>query len=129
MLYCVPLALPGELLDTAEPLATSLLENLRRSLVSLANRALSGPPPTLTSPQTLSSADFKFIKRGAPGPLLSPLYDGPYRVLSRGPKAFTLELGGWQEYMAVDCLKLCLATEVVPAVPPLCGRPLKTSST
>ena len=129
LLYGVPLALPGELLDTAEPLAASFLENLRRPPVSLPTRPLSGPPPASTPPPALSSADFVLIKRKAPGPPLSPLYDGPYLVLARGPKVFTLELGSRQERVTVDRLKLYLATEVVPAVPPLCGRPLKISST
>ena len=94
LLYGVPLALPGELLDTAEPPAAIFLEHLCRSPASLPTRPLSGPPPTLLPPQSLSSADFVFIRRGAPGPPLSPLYDGPYPVLSRGPKVFNLELGG-----------------------------------
>ena len=88
-----------------------------------------GPPPASTPPPALSSADFVFIKRGAPGPPLSPFYDSPYRALACGPKVFTLELDGQQERVTVDRLKPYLATEVVPAVPPLRGRPLKTSST
>ena len=129
LLYGVPLALPGELLDTAEPPAASFLENLRRPLVSLPTRPLVGPPPASTPPPALSSADFVFIKCGAPGPPLSPLYDSPYRALARGPKVFTLELDGQQERVTVDRLKPYLATEVVPAVPPLRGHPLKISCT
>ena len=128
LLYGVSLALPGKLLDTAEPPATSFLENLRRSPVSLPIRPQSGPPPELVSPQAFSLADFVFIRRRAPGLPLSPLYDGPYRVLQY-LAALTLELGCRQEHVTVDRLKPCLATEVVPAVPPLRGRPPKTSST
>ena len=77
----------------------------------LATRPLGGPPPVSAPPPALSSEDFVFIKREAPGPPLSPLYDSPYRVLARGPKVFTLELGGRQERVTVDRLKPCLATE------------------
>ena len=48
----------------------------------LATRPLGGPPPVSAPPPALSSADFVFIKRGAPGPPLSPLYDSPYRAAS-----------------------------------------------
>ena len=127
LLYGVPLALPGELLDTAEPPAASFLENLRRSPLSIPTRPLTGPSPAVDPPSHLTSVDFVFVKRGAPGPPLSPLYDGPYRVVSRGPKTFTLQLGGRQEVVTVDRLKPCLAAEVTPAAPPPRGRPLKTT--
>ena len=57
-----------------------------------------------------------FIRRGAPGPLLSPLYDGPYhmltwpKVLHSGVRRLArAHVGGPSQAM-------CLATEVVPAV-------------
>ena len=40
LLYGVPLALPGELLDTAEPPGASFLENLRGSPLSIPTRPL-----------------------------------------------------------------------------------------
>ena len=128
LLYGVPLALPGELVDTAEPPAASFLENLRRSPTSLPTRPLRGPPPSDTPPKALAAANFVFIRRGAPGPPLSPLYDGPYLVVKRGPKVFTLQIGGRQDTVSVDRLKPCLAAEVVPAQPPSRGRPFKTPS-
>ena len=73
LLYGVHLALPGELLNTAEPPAASFLENLHRLPISLPNRPLSGLPRAPTPPSALSSADFLFFKRGAPGPPLSLL--------------------------------------------------------
>ena len=42
LLYGVPLALPGELLDTAEPPAASFLQNLRKTPISLPTRPVSG---------------------------------------------------------------------------------------
>ena len=127
LLYSVPLALPGELLDTTAPPAASFLEKLRRSPLSIPTRPLTGPSPVVDPPSHLTSADYVFVKRGAPGPPLSPLYDGPYCVVSRGPKTFTLQLGGRQEVITVDRLKPCLAAEVTPAAPPPRGRPLKTT--
>ena len=123
LLYGVPLALPGELLETAEPPAASFLENLRRPPTSIPTRPPNGPPSTSEPPKNLSSAAFVFVRRGAPGPPLSPLYDGPYRVVASGPKFFTLQVGSRQDTVSVDRLKPCLSAEVTPATPPLRGRP------
>ena len=123
LLYGVPLALPGELLETSEPPAASFLENLRRPPTSIPKRPPNGPPSTSEPPKNLSSAAFVFVRHGAPGPLLSPLYDGPYCVVASGPKFFTLQVGGRQDTVSVDWLKPCLSAEVTPATPPLRGRP------
>ena len=110
LLYGVPLALPGELLETLEPPATSFLENLRRCPTSIPTRPITGPQPSPDPPRGLTSASFVFVRRGAPGPPLSPLYDGPYQVLAAGPKFFTLQVGGRKDTVSVDRLKPCLAT-------------------
>ena len=68
LLYGVSIALPGELVDTAEPPATAFLKNLRRPPpVGLPTRTLSSAPPSPGPVQRLIVADFVFIRRGAPG--------------------------------------------------------------
>ena len=129
LLYGAPLALPGELLDSVEPPAASFLEGLRRPPISLPTRPLKGPPPTTGPPKALSAAYFVFVRRGAPGLPLWPLYDGPYKVLTRGPKFFTLQVGSRQDSVSVDRLKPCLAQEVTAADPPRRGRPPGPAST
>ena len=104
LLYGAPLALPGELLETSEPPAASFLENLRRCPTSIPTRPITGPQPSPDPPKGLSSASFVFVRRGAPGPPLSPLYDGPYQVLASGPKFFTLQVGDRQDTVSVDRL-------------------------
>ena len=123
LLYGVPLALLGELLDTAEPLAASFLQNIRKTPIGLPTRPVSGPPPASGPSRALSSASFVFVCRGAPGPPLSPLYDGPYQVVASGPKFFTLQVGGGQDMVSVDRLKPCLYLEVDPVTPPRRGLP------
>ena len=59
---------------------------------------------------------------------MSPLYKGPYKVVAKDPKYFTLELGGRQEKVTVDRLKPLLAQLVTPAELPRRGRPPVTSS-
>ena len=64
LLYGIPLALPGELLDSKEPPATTFLEHLRTTPASLPTRPLGGPEPAAAPPKGLSSADFVFVRRG-----------------------------------------------------------------
>ena len=125
LLYGVPLALPGELVDTAEPPATLFLENLRwPPAAGLPTRQLAPASSPSIPLQQLMTADYVFVRRGgAPGPPLSPLYDGPYRVTAKSPKVFELQLGTRQEKVSVDRLKPCLSSEVTLAAPPRRGRP------
>ena len=73
LLYSTPLALPGQLVDTAEPPATTFLDLLcRPPSVLLPTRPLAEPPPPQTPPAKLITMDFVFVRRGAPGLPLSP---------------------------------------------------------
>ena len=129
LLYGAPLALPGELLESKEPPAAEFLDNLRQPPSQLPTRPVVNPLSSSDPPKALAAASFVFVRRGAPGPPLSPLYDGPYKVLSSGPKFFTLQLGNRQEKITVDRLKPCLSQEVSPALPPQRGRPPRTAPT
>jgi hypothetical protein len=72
----------------------------------------------------LQKASFVYIKRGAPPAGLSPLYQGPYKVLSRGAKVFQVDIGGRREVISVDRLKPHMGTSPVqPAEPLRRGRP------
>ena len=68
LLYGIPLALPGELVDTAEPPADMFLENLRQPpAVGLPMRQLA-PTSSPSSPvQQLMTADYVFVPVGHPG--------------------------------------------------------------
>ncbi len=69
-------------------------------------------------------ADFMYVKRGAVASSLSPLYSGPYRVISRGEKTFHVDIGGRDEVISADRLKPNLGqAPVQPASPPKRGRP------
>jgi hypothetical protein len=98
--------LPGEL--NPGPEAPPL--DFRDSLASSS-------PPLTSQPRTyaevasqppaggLQEAAYIYVKRGGPGPPLSPAYTGPFRVVRPGPKHFVLEVEGRQEVVTVDRLK------------------------
>jgi len=65
-----------------------------------------------------------YVRKGGPGTPLSPLYSGPYQVLSSGPKVFKLRVGERVEVVSIDRLKPHRgAAPVQPAQPPARGRP------
>jgi hypothetical protein len=65
-------------------------------------------------------------KRETAGPLAPP-YSSPYRVISKRPKYFNINIGGQQQAVTVDRLKPHTGTAAsTPAAPPRRGRPLAT---
>ncbi len=74
--------------------------------------------------QSLQRAEFVYEQKGQVVPPLSPLYQGPYKVLDRREKYFKLEIGRRPEVVSADRLKPHLSTALVTAAsPPQRGRP------
>ena len=126
MVYGEALTLPGEFLETSTPPGDSFLQLLRERMSRFQ------PPPTRpveakpVSQQeaALHKADYVYVKKGAVASSLSPLYSGPYRVISRGEKTFQVDIGGRAEVISADRLKPHLGqAPVQPAQPPRRGRP------
>ena len=83
---------------------------------------------TSFTPQDLHSCDYVFIRRDAHRTPLQMLYEGPYRVLQRGEKAFTVDIGGRAELISIDRLKPARLDPDLPvqvAQTPARGRPRK----
>ena len=122
LLYGAALALPGQLLSSAEPPIGELVRQLRH-VQPLPLRPLPEPPPS-SPPPALESAIFVYVRRGASAPPLAAQYLGPYLVLDRGPKIFKIQVGNRVEAVSVDRLKPHLgAAPVDAAQPPPRGRP------
>ena len=76
-------------------------------------------------PNSLTSAKFVFVRREN-RKLLQPPYDGPYEVLEKADKYFTLQIGSRTEKISVDRLKGAIVDSEKPvsiAQPPRRGRP------
>jgi hypothetical protein len=116
MVLGAPLHLPGELLDGPEPPRTCFTPSQPRTC-SYAETVASPPPH-------LAQARHVYVRRGGRVPPLSRLYVGPYEVLHRNAKTFTLRVGEKEEIFSVDCLKAHTGpAPLLPASPPLRGRP------
>jgi hypothetical protein len=86
------------------------------------------PPPTrhnsATLPEELLLARFVLVRRDGVQPPLSPIYDGPYRVLEWSTHLFLLEMG--ERTNKVSTLRLKAArtpADTEPDKPPVCAPP------
>jgi hypothetical protein len=125
IVFGVPLVLPGQILDTEEPLPVEFVTKLRQSsplplLCPLSYAQMAAKPAA-----ALLSVTFVYVRKGGKVPPLWPLYSGPYKVLSSEPKVFWLQVGEREEVVSIEPLKPHRpAAAVQPALPPARGRPL-----
>ena len=108
------LALPGDVVQTADPVDDQLQQRQAASLANLrVEVARLQPTPTsahrtprLFVPGQLDSATHVFVRRGGVQPSLSAPYEGPFRVVSRTPTGFHVRMSrGRTELIALNRLK------------------------
>ena len=122
LLYGEPLVLPGQFLSSQEPDIQQLLRQLCH-VQPLPTHPLPSMP-LVEPPKALASAKLVYVRRGAAAASLTAQYQGPYKVVERGPKFFRLRLGSLVEPISEDRLKPDLgATPTPPGDPPRWGRP------
>jgi transposase InsO family protein len=120
MVYGAALTLPGEFLGAEEVPLPEFLTELRARMSGFKLPGVRRPPPVTSSglPPDLLQAELVYIQRGGAVKPLSPLYDGPYRVLERREKYFQVDIGGRAEAVSADWLKPHLSLSgAVPAAP------------
>jgi len=96
------------------------------------------PPPTMplsyaaaanTPPAHLARAEYVYVRVGGQQKPLAAPYAGPYLVVSKGAKTFTIQVGQRQEIVSVDRLKPHTGLgPVSPAEAASRGRPPKMSA-
>ncbi len=120
-----PLVLPGQFVDVPEPPAEEFLEALRKEPALPAGRRSYAEAASMANlPDALRVASHVYVRRGQVAPPLTPLYQGPYRVLERGPKVYKIDLGGREDTVSVDRLKPHRGEgTVMEAAAPRRGRP------
>jgi hypothetical protein len=121
------LVLPGQFINSAKPPLPSFLNDLIKTMT--------GPPPPPTrhnsapAPSTLLEelllARFILVRRDGAQPPLSPIYDGPYRVLEWSTHFFLLEIGERTDKVSTLRLKAARTpADTEPAKPPRRGPPV-----
>ena len=134
LVYGRPLTVPGQFLGPEqhqEPATSVFLRQLRDKVGALAPTQTSshgGQTRATHVPDRLSDTKFVFIRRDCHKVPLTPKYDGPYKVIERGPKFFKVQLGNRTDNVSIDRLKAAATdndSDVQVAVPPKRGRPRK----
>ncbi len=119
------LVLPGQFINTAESPSSSFLNDLQMTMTGrppLPTRHNSAPAPS-TLPEELLLARFVLVRWDSAQPPLSPIYDGPYRVLERSTHFFLLEIGDRTDKVSTLRLKAARTqANTEPAKPPRRGR-------
>lgn len=120
MVYGNPLILPGQL-----PQLLSSPASFSSQLPQfLPVRTPVPPDSTQFCPKELQEAKFVYVRRGAASPPLTPMYSGPFAVVSKNEKYFVIDLGGRSDSVSVDRLKPHLGlAPFSPASAPQRGRP------
>ena len=127
--YGSVLTLPGQFLEVQDPPINLFYENLKNSMSGFQptppchNTPAAHTLPEVT-PAELSACPMVFIRKDGHYAPLSPIYQGPYEVLSRSPKTFQLQVGKRVEVVSVQRLKPAFtADDEAPVEPPRRGRP------
>jgi hypothetical protein len=92
-----PLVLPGQLLHVPDP--------PRVNVPPPPTRPLSYAAAANTPPAHLARAGYVYVRVGGQQRPLAAPYAGPYLVVSKGAKTFTIQVGQQQEIVSVDQLK------------------------
>ncbi len=125
--YGSQLVLPGQFINTVESPSPSFLRELQTTMIGrppLPARHNAAPAPSAL-PEELLLACFVLVRRDGAQPPLSPIYDGPYRVLGRSTHFFLLEMGDRTGKVSTLRLKAARTpADMEPAKPPRRGRPV-----
>ena len=132
LVYGAPLTVPGDFVPDTESTPIDVhLRQLREKVGDLRPVPTSAHDHVRTNvPSVLQKAKHVFIRRDQrKSPLQTP-YDGPYEVIDRTDKYFTIRIGLREDKVSIDRLKAAHLDESLPiqvAQPPRRGRPLKNS--
>ena len=103
--FGAPLPLPSQILETDKPPLADFMAKLQQGHPPPPFRAISYAQMAAKPPAALMSLAYMYVHKGGTIAPMSPLYSGPYQVLSSGPKIFKLQVGEWEEMVSIDHLK------------------------
>nr|XP_037273185.1 uncharacterized protein LOC119165098 [Rhipicephalus microplus] len=131
LVYGEPLRLPGELLSTPTSDVTSsdpsdFVTRLRRTMSALRpSPAARHTKPTLFVFKDLETCSHAFFCNDTVRAPFQPPYSGPYKVICRDDKTFTLQISGKDVRVSIDRLKpsyILSQKPTNPRTPPVIRR-------
>jgi len=127
MVYGASLTLPAQLAAGEELPVDDILRDLAAA-APIPTRHGQREAPT-EPPAVLAAAELVYVRKGGQLQPLAQPYNGPYKVLEKGPKYFRLDIGGKSTAVSVDRLKPHTGRAgATPAAPPRRGRPPRQRS-
>jgi len=131
--YGSPLVLPGEFLKNDEMSIDNMCKKFTVAIdapaFSLPRHNIPGDQLPVELPADLVNARLVWVRHDAVRRPLQRPYDGPFAVIARGPRAFTIRVGDRDEIISVARLKPCTDADAAPSTPPRRGRPPKAAAT
>lgn len=128
-LHCSPadlvfgqqLILPGQFLSnhsSQEP-TTNFIKYLRNRMSSLAFTSTQFSTKDIYVPSSLHESEFVFVRQDAVKKPLTSHYAGPFRVLARNEKYYTLQFNHGKSNVSIDRLKPAyIECDAKPSQPP-----------
>ena len=110
LVYGTTLRLPGEFITpSSSSIPLDYNDYITRLHCFMTNLKATPPPtpgirPSFVSP-ALTKASYVFVRRDSVKRPLQRPYDGPYKVLQRTEKYYTLDINGTRDTVSIDCLK------------------------
>ena len=107
LVFDTTLRLPGEMVTISTSSSPSS-EFVSRLQEHMSNHSFTPPRKSERAtqiPNDLSTCTHVFVRVDSVRPALQHPYDGPYRVISRQTKYFTVEKSGRQDTISIDRLK------------------------
>lgn len=132
MVYGETLRLPGEFFEPNSPLipTTEFAQELSRHFSNMRPTPTSNHSTAITAfiPKHLADCKYVFIRHDAVRKPLQRPYDGPYRVIQRAEKHFTLRIGQKDLAIGIDRLKPAFGVIQDEDQPSLTRTPIKSNT-
>ncbi|XP_037520528.1 uncharacterized protein LOC119397160 [Rhipicephalus sanguineus] len=128
LVYGTTLRLPGEFFARGSEEASIVCSDYALRLRNVMSKLRAVPPRPPGSrvvhvdPQ-LTSCPYVFVRHDAVRRPLQPPYDGPFQVLRRGNKQFTIKRSGREEVVSLDRIKPAHMDRDDAVLPPLRESP------
>ena len=132
LVFGAPLTVPGVFATNTEPTdRVAILDQVRQMV--RARQPVQGSNHShhrVYMPKSLDSADFVFVRVDkVKTPLESP-YEGPFKIVERGPQSYKLDYGDRSDWVSLERIKPAHTDPDDPPSPatrPTRGRPKKTT--
>lgn len=120
LVFGTSLSLPGQYFEqnTNSQPTSPFVQQLKTKMSNFQFTPTRHTTKQLFTPKHLDDCDFIFIRKDSVKTPLTPSYQGPYRVIDRAEKYFTVQKGHKKDTVSIDRLKPAFMDSTNPVDPP-----------